>query len=53
MSDGTLQLQGNINLNRIDVRQPNSNNRQRNNQNNKNRQNNNNRQRNNGGGKRY
>ena len=64
MSNGELQLQGNINLNRIDVRQAVPTNRARNNnQNNKNRQNNNtnnrnnstnNRQRNNpGGGKRY
>lgn len=61
MSNGALQLQENINLNRVDVRQVTSANRQqRTNQNNKNRQNNNrnnatnNRQRNNsGGGKRY
>lgn len=62
MSNGTLQLQENVNLNRVDVRQANPTNRQqqRTNQNNKNRQNNNrnnatnNRQRNNnGGGKRY
>ncbi len=64
MSNGALQLEENVNLQRIEVRQPNpANNRQRNsNQNNKNRQNTNsrsntggsNRQRsNNSGGKRY
>ena len=66
MSNGELQLQENVNLNRVDVRQVTPVNRQQrtnqNNNNNKNRQNNNrnnatnNRQRNNnnnGGGKRY
>jgi hypothetical protein len=66
MSNGALQLEENVNLQRIEVRQPNPVNRQRNNnQNNKNRQNSNtsrsngsgsNRQRSNnsgGGGKRY
>jgi len=63
MSNGALQLEENVNLQRIEVRQPNPVNRQRNsNQNNKNRQNSNsrnnpggsNRQRsNNSGGKRY
>ena len=64
MSNGALQLEENVNLQRIEVRQPNPVNRQRNNnQNNKNRQNSNgsgrnntgsNRQRsNNPGGKRY
>lgn len=64
MSNGALQLEENVNLQRIEVRQPNPANRQRNNnQNSKNRQNSNNngrnntgsnRQRsNNSGGKRY
>lgn len=62
MSNGALQLEENVNLQRIEVRQPNPVNRQRNNnQNNKNRQNSNNRNNagsnrqrsNNPGGKRY
>lgn len=67
MSGGVLQLQENVNLNRVDVRQANSNNNNRqqrnNNTNNKNRQQNNNRNNssssnnrprgNGGGGKRY
>jgi hypothetical protein len=51
MSNGALQLEENVNLQRIEVRQPNPVNRQRNNnQNNKNRQNTNSNSRNNAGG---
>lgn len=51
MSNGALQLEENVNLQRIEVRQPNPVNRQRNNnQNNKNRQNTNSNGRNNAGG---
>ena len=51
MSNGALQLEDNVNLQRIEVRQPNPASRQRNsNQNNKNRQNSNSSNRNNAGG---
>jgi len=60
ISNGALELQGNVNLNRVDVRQAHNTNRQRNNPSNKGKQNNsrsnstNNRQRHGGsGGKRY